>query len=264
MTRIHHATARKATEQGVELSIVEETGAPVGVKAIKGKSFVFHTDARHALEWALLAETLRLEYPALQVISGEPSELPTIFYSPESEMLPFHGEVAPTLAQVQEMCEELGFDPEADVEADVEADADQEEEAPRGGVVHARYRAAYAQRGNPAHCGDWLAGWLDGQFESAWLDAEGRKQSSFDADAFAAFLSDNGVPLDGKWAALPTSGQRGWQGRYRMNGRQILEKYVALNGKLQCRGETIEVPAEFVAALQAKHANWLDKQRKGA
>lgn len=263
MTRIHHATARKATEQGVELTLVEQDGAPVGVQGTKGKSTVFHTDARHALDWAVLAETLRLEYPALQVISGDHSELPTIFYSPESEMLPFHGPEAPSLAQVQAACEELGFDPEADVEQD------EEEEAPRGGgVVHVRYRAAYAERGNPDHCGDWLADWLEGQFETQklrWVESQQVPDGAlFDHHAFAAFLSENGVPLDGKWAALPDSGQRGWQGRYRMNGRQILEKYVALNGELRARGKAVKVPADFLAALEVKHAKWLTKQRKGA
>lgn len=262
MTRIHHATARKATEQGVELTLVEQDGAPVGVQATKGKSVVFHTDAKHALDWALLAETFRLEYPALQVISGDHLELPTIFYSPASEMLPFDGPAAPALAQVQEMCEELGFDPEADVEQG------EEEEAPRGGgVVHARYRAAYAERGNPDHCGDWLADWLEGRFETEVMVGDNHPADMivrFDHHAFEAFLSENGVPLDGKWAALPTSGQRGWQGRYRMNGRQTLEKYVALNGGLQYRGEAVKVPADFVEALQAQHVKWLDKQRKGA
>jgi hypothetical protein len=121
-------------------------------------------------------------------------------------------------------------------------------------VVPEKYRIAYAERGNAAHCGDWIAATLDGAFDD--------EEVGFLAGAFELFLRQNGVPIEGKWADLPNSGQQGWKGRYRMNGRQLLEKYVARAGVMLLNEATLEVPADELAFLRTKHAKWIAKQDK--
>ena len=109
------------------------------------------------------------------------------------------------------------------IEDAIEAVVGPEPTPDRGDVVQSKYHTLYKERGNSRHCGDWLALSLDGSFDNG---------QGFDADAYAEFLTANGVELVGKWAALPTSGQAGWQGRYRMNGRQKLQRRVLETGQL--------------------------------
>lgn len=251
MITIHHATAKKAANLGIDLAIVSEEG----VRATLGKSTVFSHDPKFALNWVLLAETLRAEYPVLSVVSydAEGADLspfsPDIWDAAGKAFLnceDFEGD-APSLAQLQELCEEQGVDMEATPE-----EAEDEEPEASGSVVAESYRARYRELGHPSHCGDWLATFLDGRF-----DVEG----VFDPYAFETFLRAN-FPYEGKWTTLPDSGARGWQGRYRMNGRQALEKHIALRGTIIVDGETIEIPAEALASLREKHAKWIAKQTK--
>lgn len=117
-------------------------------------------------------------------------------------------------------------------------------------VVPKAYKKDYAARGNAANCGDWLAKALDGYFDV--LDEKGRT-TGFDSDAFTGFLSDNEVQLNGKWATLPTSGQKGWIGRYRMNGRQQLEKVVLAKGSMTIGGAVVEAPEHWLLDMATKH-----------
>ena len=114
--------------------------------------------------------------------------------------------------------------------------ADLPEANKSAGVVKAKYHQLYRERGNPRHCGDWLAKTLDGVFDNG---------GSFDADAYAEFLRANGVEMVGKWAALPASDQPGWKGRFRMNGRQKLQRRVLKTGVLLriIDGKTVEEEA---------------------
>lgn len=256
MIRIHHATAKKATEQGVALELVLDGEV---VRASKGVSVVHHTDPKLALAWVLISESLRLEYPALQVISM--TELVEGFedaynsvmvqYRPTSDFLDLSEleEGVPTLADILDLANDQDMDPDAEVEGD-----EPEEEATGGDVVKAKYKALYRERGNPSNCGDWLAEQLDGQFTTAEKD--------FDHEAFALMLQQNDVPYEGKWTGLPTSGQRGWAGRFRMTGRLILEKHVAMNGVLRLFSNKVMVPTEVLAGLRSKHAKWIEKQTK--
>lgn len=149
----------------------------------------------------------------------------------------------PDIADVLEACEEAGLDPEAL----------EEQHARSGSVVDELYRAQYREQSSTKQsCGDWLAEWL-----VRFLDAD----KKLDVDAFTSCCSNNGVDLTAKWAQI-TRGN-GWQGRFRMNGRQVLEKHVTLNGKLLDEaGNEHEVPADFLTAMEAKHGKWLAKQRK--
>ena len=118
-------------------------------------------------------------------------------------------------------------DPRTDDASSSDDDApeteDDDERGPRT-VVKEAYRAEYRRRTKKGtHCNDYLAQMLEDVF------VDGKK---FDTDAFTLCLAANNVPLVGKWAALPSSGQKGWQGRYRMNGRLQLERIVVATAQI--------------------------------
>ena len=116
------------------------------------------------------------------------------------------------------------------------------------------YRREYKEHGLHDNCGDWLAVTLDDLCTVVSLDSKGRKRKSMDLEKFDALLDVNGVERTGKWAELPTSGQRGWRGRYRMNGRQKLEPIVAGNGYLweSYPGSKIVAPPEWCAMINRR------------
>ena len=95
-------------------------------------------------------------------------------------------------------------------EWDAAADAAEPEDKKTGSVVKDKYRAIYAERGHPAHCGDWLATILNNL-----CIANGQT----DIGRFAAIMEANGVDMK----KYKTTGN-GWQGRYRMTGRNLLAR----------------------------------------
>lgn len=159
----------------------------------------------------------------------------------------YEGDKVPTIADLLEQCEELGLDPEGDAD---------EEERVSGSVVREVYRKLYKENSTSGQsCGDWLAEWLTAQ---TWSPVNGLM-----VEDLTAILVANGLDMTRPWAKLPESGQNGWRGRYRMNGRQTLEKHVALNGYvLDAQGNQHEVPEDELAGLRAKHAKWIEKQHK--
>ena len=118
-----------------------------------------------------------------------------------------------------------GDDDAPETEGDDDApEGDAEEERGPRTVVKESYRREYRARTKKGtHCNDYLARVLEDVF------VDGKK---FDTDAFTLCLAANNVPLVGKWAALPSSGQKGWQGRYRMNGRLQLERIVVATAQI--------------------------------
>lgn len=159
----------------------------------------------------------------------------------------------PQLSVLLDDCEAGGFDPQEEIEA--EDEAEEEEKRASGSVVDESYRQRYREASsNGQTCGDWLAEFL----VSATHSIEG-----FHVGDFTELLQRNGVDMNTKWGRLPESGQKGWVGRYRMNGRQVLEKIVAKSGYVVDQfGNPHAAPAEFIATLRAKHAKWLAKEAK--
>lgn len=160
----------------------------------------------------------------------------------------YRGEKVPSLAVVLDTCAEEGIDP-------VPAE---EEEAPRssGSVVPEAYRARYRLDSSTGRSnGDWLAE----QLANDTLNADG----TLHMDDFIAVLERNSVPLTGKWAALRFGGGRGWQGRFRMNGRQVLEKMVTkAETYIDTTGHGVKPSTDWLTDMQAKHAKWLAKEAK--
>lgn len=247
MTSIHHATAKRAEAEGIALALYDNDTI---VRATDGgEHAIWHESGKVALEAALLARTLRREYPAIAFANALDGDTGAdagfvLFASHDGdELARFEDGVIPALADLLDTAIEHDIDPEEGAE---------DEGAPVV-VVAPLYKQRYAEGGHPEHCGDWLAYQLEGAFATTATNDKGKAVASFDTDAFSACLTDNGIELVGKWAALPTSGQPGWQGRYRMNGRQKLERQVASCGELVLHGATIAVPEDALEVLRTKH-----------
>lgn len=155
----------------------------------------------------------------------------------------------PELADVLEAAEDWGVDLEA-----MQGD-DEDGKQPSGSIVPEQYRQKYREVSSTGQSnGDWLA-------EQLASDTHGIE--GFSIADFAAVLVANGVDQSGAWARLPGSGQRGWVGRWRMNGRQQLEKLVALRGVYYGPNGTEHTPdAEWLADMRLSHAKWIAKQQK--
>lgn len=203
-----------------------------------------------------LAGILAAEYPvlSLQAVYNEDESAVdswiVVATMPDEEATAiYEGAKVPDLADVLEACDDAGIDPETEMEDD--------EPKASGSVVPETYRQQYrASSSNGQTCGDWLA-------ERLVADTHGI--DGFNVADFTAILSANGVDMTAKWAQLPYSGQKGWIGRYRMNGRQVMEKIVALRGVyVDAMGNTITPHADWLEMTRTKHAKWIAKQEKTA
>lgn len=199
-----------------------------------------------------LASAFAADYPAMSItpVYNEDESAVTAWAiahtSIETDEVTPIGEYpkVPELADVLEAADALGVDPEEGFE-----------EGPSGSVVPEAYRAAYKENSsNGQTCGDWLAEFLTEQCHTV---------DGFSADDFQAILDHNEVDQSGAWARLPMSGQKGWVGRWRMNGRQALEKRVALTGFVRgVAGGRFDLPEDELAHLQDKHSGFLAKLAK--
>ena len=85
-----------------------------------------------------------------------------------------------------------------------------------GSVVTNRYRANYSEQGHPTHCGDELAILLNNNCSN---------KAGTNIEFFEAICKANGINL-----AKYNRTTKGWQGRLRMTGRNLLAKKVRENG----------------------------------
>lgn len=125
-----------------------------------------------------------------------------------------------------------------DEAADARAEEDDEKS---GSVVSDRYRQLYREKGHPTHCGDWLATTLNNLVAN---------KKGTNLDLFEHICKINGVDT----SKYKRDG-RGWEGRLRMTGRNLLAKAVyKANGQLKVpQGEEEEI-------LQAPK-DWMEMQR---
>ena len=106
------------------------------------------------------------------------------------------------------------------------------------------YRKRYKSQGSLTSCGDWLSRRIDEVCRVTRIDSKSRKRMSIDFDKFDALLLENGVLAIGKWTESRKAKRPGWQGRYRMHGRQKLEAAVIRNGYLALPDYMREHPPE--------------------
>lgn len=86
---------------------------------------------------------------------------------------------------------------------------------------------------------DWLA-------ELLAKHCLGEKEK-IDIAKFTAILDENGVDYS-KW----TNRNKGWEGRFRMTGRVVLQKKVADAGFITIGGQKIEAPPAFIEQFKTK------------
>jgi hypothetical protein len=127
-----------------------------------------------------------------------------------------------------------------------------EEEKVIVSVVAEKYKDTYIANakmqgiaGKAARRSNW--DWLAQQLAKECL---GDKES-IDIGKFIAVLEANGVDYS-KW----TNRNRGWEGRFRMTGRVVLQKVVADSGALKLPdGEMVEAPADWCERFKTKKAS---------
>lgn len=219
---------------------------------------------------AKLHDMLAAEYPALTLIAvaGDEIDHETHTHSlqgfkvtaavavdrtgddmqDETDITIYEGEKVPSLAMILDTCAEEDIDPVGD--------EDEDDARPSGSVVPESYRTAYRTASTTGRSnGDWLAERL----AADTLNADG----VLIIDDFVAILSANGVDMTGKWAQMRFTQSRGWQGRFRMNGRQVLEKMVAKAGVyIDHTGTEITPHGDWLDITRGKHAKWLAKEAK--
>ncbi len=127
-------------------------------------------------------------------------------------------------------------------EWDAAADeAEDSEDKATGSVVKDKYRAKYAELGHPTTCGDWLATILDNLCLT---------KKSTDLKRFEAICTANGVDMS-KYSRE----SKGWQGRFRMTGRNMLAKRVYLAGGV------LLTPVEGAEPQYKAPSDWMAEQR---
>jgi hypothetical protein len=128
-----------------------------------------------------------------------------------------------------------------------DAAADQAEVEPEpegiGSVVTNRYRAKYSELGHPTHCGDELAILLNNICQN---------KAGTNFELFEAICSANNVSL----AKYNRTG-KGWQGRLRMTGRNLLAK------RVREQGGKVLLPDGFGQEYHQLSEDWLsDAEQK--
>jgi hypothetical protein len=127
--------------------------------------------------------------------------------------------------------DEIARDPElADLfetlqEQDPDGGEADDEDEQTGSVVPAKYKREYAERGDPANCGDWLALELKGLCR---VLEDGKEVTDLDRLQTIANANDVDPARYGKLGVATN----GWQGRYRMTIRNMLTPRVAAKGFL--------------------------------
>ncbi len=125
-----------------------------------------------------------------------------------------------------------------------DAAADEAEDGERsegGSVVKSTYRARYTELGHPTHCGDWLAETLNNLCQTS---------KGIDLDRFETICEANGVDL-----SKYNRETRGWEGRLRMTGRNLLAKKVYLAGGI------LLTPVEDAEPQYKAPKDWMAAQR---
>lgn len=108
---------------------------------------------------------------------------------------------------------------------------------PKGSVVTNRYRANYSEYGHPTHCGDELALLLN----NICLNKAG-----INLELFEKICNANGVSL-----TRYNRTTKGWQGRLRMTGRNLLAKQV------REKGGVVQMPDGMVPESYKLSGDWL-------
>ncbi len=243
--KIHHAIIKKAEANKATFTFNKTDKTFTASKKRSPQHNYTHETAKVALNVCLLQHNIATAIPGVQIMDVNwqtfttiKNDEGTIFDLIEFDKTNFKEKtiIEETLA----MMEKKGLEPHR--------------EAKIVKVVPQKYKDAYRERGNPNHCGDWLAKHLEGLFD-LWSVPKGGVKSTktFDHEAFTDFLIENNVEMAGEWTMAPITKKRGWQGRYRMHGRGKLEIEAAKTGYIVWQGEKTQLPEDFRNALLDEH-----------
>lgn len=236
MTTIHHATVKSAQAKGIGLSYDE--GVVTAAYGEREFSTTLEGDeptqrdvtdaAREVWRIAADAQAWEADHPTMQ-IEQDDGDFVGILLADGTEVArdPDFDDLIVTLNEAGE------------------AEGDEEDDEPETrSVVPYHYKREYAERGHPAHCGDWLA---------LTLNARCLADTGFLIEPMVAICEANGLSPQ-KWLKSST---RGWQGRFRMTSRNALAKVVALAGVLhvpaEANGSDGDVELTPPAAWIAEH-----------
>lgn len=225
MATIHHATAKQAASKGVILTSTEDEVTAHRPEPNRRVVLPFDPEEHESLTdrakdaWVALDDILayEAEHPATRIGQDEGD---FVAYQSASD----------GGSPIEEICRDPDladlFESLADPEVNGQEVEDDEEPEDRGSVVPAKYKAEYAARGNPNHCGDWLAETLATLCRV--LDEHGKEIT--DIDRLEAIANANDV-APARYGKLGMA-SNGWQGRFRMTIRNMLVPRVAAKGFL--------------------------------
>lgn len=228
---IHHATVKKAANNGVQL-----TSDTNGVHATFGKpARTFSgTNPKGLLDAAMATAMLEDSWPGLSIRQsgdvGESGFLVAITIGDEQVAFAEQADPAKVRQTALDLLDEL-----TDEQADAMA-AQAEDEAEEGGsVVPATYKKQYAERAkidgtDPNTCGDWLAVQLGGIVRVAVV--EGKKKTRTSPERMLELCRVNECDVEALHAKHSGSGSKGWEGRFRMSAGIKLRHVVAAKGFL--------------------------------
>jgi len=146
--------------------------------------------------------------------------------------------------QWENAAEEASAQNAAATTAEVELEDEEASEAPtERSVVRAEFRARYAEAGHPSHCGDELAVLLNNLCLA---------KGGIDMERFEAICAANEVDL-----SKYNRSTKGWQGRLRMTGRNMLAGKVFANGGVVKTGGIEGAEPEYKMS-----AEWMAGRRK--
>lgn len=243
MIRIHHATAKKAAFNKVEL-VATEAGPIEATLVVCNRQYTFTAvDPKGLLDAVMAIRTFMEAYPGLEVTQLEHDYFYIRVALADGDAL-VTGDL--DAGQVRSALEAIVDDIDEETLAQMEQQlAEAEEEDDRGSVVPSKYKAIYAERaketgGSPDNCGDWLAVQLD---ELVKIEVtEGRKRKIVDPEAMYNLCVANGCDVETLYNRAMEKQSRGWQGRFRMSAGIKLRHVVAEAGILVVPGEKDRKP----------------------
>lgn len=244
---IHHAVAKRAKENDIELSEKED-----GVKSVflaydkPNKHTVRSSSAKHSLDVALFNRRFAKEFPNITAsinLDQRGKEVGLVSHSgldrPLTTFSLVDWDTDDVFASAMEEYVDTGLEEEDGID-----------EEQTSVIVAPEYKQQYRERGNLNHCGDWLAELLARE-----CTVMVGKRERFSVETFQSIIRENKVDETGAWAKLPASGQPGWQGRYRMNGRQKLAVKIAQTGQLLISGSHAVVPRDWLEDMWDKNSD---------
>lgn len=242
---IHHATIKRAASLGIILT--DKGGTAEAFHAERNRR-VENEDPKVAVFLCQIAAALAVEYPKIEIRGEGDAVVEGDGFWHIDDLADEEGNPIDDYTKPEALENATAMIIDAYAELGVEEGEDEEE--PTGVVVVAeRYKQEYRARGDATGCGDWLHQTL--KRYTSDITVEGKSVKAFDHIGFTQMLVANGVTIKGKFAAMPESGSKGWEGRYRMNGRQMLEApLLRAKGVLALEnGQSIVMPDEDYDAL---------------